>query len=73
MSTIIGDSNYVEALCYLDDALVWGRTWQEHMERLRNVMGKIRMSGLKLSSTKCKFGEEQVEYLGTVYWIFTLE
>jgi hypothetical protein len=27
MATILGSSNFVDALCYLDDILVWGATW----------------------------------------------
>jgi transposase InsO family protein len=65
MSTILGDCNYTDALCYLDDVLVWGRTWEEHQERLRRVLGRIREAGLKLSGSKCKFGLKEVEYLGT--------
>ena len=65
MSTVLGDSNYTDALCYLDDVLVWGRTWDEHQDRLRRVLTKIRDAQLKLSLSKCKFGEREVEYLGT--------
>ena len=42
MATILGNSNFTDALCYLDDVLVWGPTWAEHMERLKRVLEKIR-------------------------------
>lgn len=65
MSKILGECNFVEALCYLDDILVWGRTWEEHQDRLRNVLERIQAAGLKLGASKCSFGVREVEYLGT--------
>ena len=65
MSKILGQSNFVEALCYLDDILVWGRTWEEHQERLKNILMKVRAAGLLLGPAKCSFGVLEVEYLGT--------
>ena len=41
MSAILGECNFVEALCYLDDILVWGRTWDEHITRLNKVLTKM--------------------------------
>ena len=64
MTTILGNSNFVEALCYLDDILVWGATWSIHMERLRLILTKVRKANLKLGPGKCMFGVEEVEYLG---------
>ena len=32
MSAVLGSSNYTEALCYLDDVLVWGENWEEFMK-----------------------------------------
>ena len=53
---ILGDSQYKEASCFLDDILVWGRDWEEHINRLRSVLEKIRLSGVVLSpSSKCVF------------------
>ena len=66
MSAVLGSSNYNDALCYLDDILVWGSSWEEHMERLERVLAKIQKSGLALSIGKCKFGLVEVEYLGCV-------
>ena len=66
MAVILGDSNFTEALCYLDDILIWGSTWAEHMKRLNSVLGKVQASGLALSIKKCRFGVQEVQYLGSV-------
>ena len=66
MSAVLGESSYSEALCYLDDILVWGETWEQHLKRLRSVLEKIRQAGLALSPQKCQFGTRTVEYLGAV-------
>ena len=66
MGAILSDSNYHEALCYLDDVLVWGETWNQHIQRLDRVLNKILNAGLSLSFTKCEFGVEKVQYLGAV-------
>ena len=64
MSAILGSSNFVEALCYLDDILVWGETWEVHIHRLKGVLIKIEKAGLALSANKCRFGSLYVDYLG---------
>lgn len=56
MATVLGSSNFVEALCYLDDILIWGDTWEIHLERLGTVLRKDRDAGLALNPEKCKFG-----------------
>ena len=63
---ILGESNFTDAICYLDDVLVWGCSWDQFMERLGRVMEKISESGLALSANKCCFGVEEVNYLGSV-------
>ena len=64
MMAILGESQYSEALCYLDDITVWGRDWSEHMACLRNIFGKLKTAGVVLSPGKCVFGAKRVEYLG---------
>ena len=66
MSVVLNTSNYVDAVCYLDDILVWATTWEEHKEKLYRVLEKIRNSGMKLSAKKCVFGTEEVNYLGAI-------
>ena len=64
MSVILGSSNFVDALCYLDDILVWGETWEVFMKRLKKVLEKVKDAGLALASKKCQFGVREVSYLG---------
>ena len=64
MSVILGTCNFTEALCYLDDILVWGETWEIFVKRLRRVLEKIRDAGLVLGVGKCMFGVNEVSYLG---------
>lgn len=54
----------VEAI--IDDTLIYGRTVEEHDERLQKVMDRIEASGLKLNPEKCEFGKSRIEYLGHV-------
>ncbi len=64
MSTLLGECNFKDALCYLDDILIWSRTWEEHKLKLRKVLEKIRQGNLKLGPSKCSFGVDEVQYLG---------
>ena len=64
MSAILGNSNFIEALCYLDDILVWGESWEIHIQRLERILIKIEKAGLALSHSKCRFGSTHVDYLG---------
>ncbi len=48
----------------VDDILVWGRSIQEHDERLKQVLHKIRACNMKLNPDKCKFRVTSVSYVG---------
>ena len=47
-----------------DDFIVWAETLEEHDERLRKVVFKIRESGLKLNKTKCQIRKQSIIFLG---------
>lgn len=50
--------------CFVDDILVAGRTYDEHLSRLKAVLSIIEGSGMKIRKDKCKFAVTSVEYLG---------
>ena len=66
MATVLSSSNFTEALCYLDDILIWGDTWEVHVDRLKSVLKKLSWAGLALNPTKCQFRVKMVTYLGSI-------
>ncbi|CAB4009767.1 Hypothetical predicted protein, partial [Paramuricea clavata] len=48
----------------IDDILVWGRTLQEHDERLKATLERARECNLKFKLEKCHFRSTSVVYIG---------
>lgn len=51
-------------LIYLDDVLIFGSDFEEHMIRLEDVLSRIRDAGLKLKPEKCQLLQSSVNFLG---------
>ncbi|XP_039862929.1 uncharacterized protein LOC120718450 [Simochromis diagramma] len=49
---------------YLDDILVTGKTEEEHLRNLEQVLKKLSEAGLRLKHSKCVFQAPSVTYLG---------
>ncbi len=62
----MGDMNLLQCLVYLDDLIVFGRTLDEHEERLLKVLDWLQEYGLKLSIDKCQLCQPQVKYVGHI-------
>ena len=54
MDKIFGDQNFQTILTYLDDILVFGRTFEETLERLEMVLSGLRENNLKIKPVKCQ-------------------
>ena len=54
------------ALAYLDDVLVVGTSFSDHLHNLGDVLCRLRAHGLKLSINKCNLLKTEVPYLGHV-------
>ncbi|CAI7810272.1 unnamed protein product [Closterium sp. NIES-54] len=52
------------ALCYIDDVIVYSATAEEHVERLAEMLRRIKEAGLTFHPKKCRFGHTSVTYLG---------
>ena len=55
-----------KCLVYLDNVLVMGRTFDEHLSNLREVFMRLVTAGLRLKLTKCKLARHKVEFLGYI-------
>ena len=57
---------YLDVFCvvYLDDILVYSRSWQEHKEHLQKIFQVLKEQKLYVSDKKCSLGCTRVEFLG---------
>jgi hypothetical protein len=51
---------------YRNDVLVYNRTLNEHLERMRLVLQRFKEEGLELRLKKCFLGLHETEYLGYI-------
>ena len=66
MDLVLAGLQWSHCLVYLDDVIVLGKTFTEHLENLRTVFARLREAGLKLKPTKCAFLQPRVQYLGHI-------
>ena len=66
MNRVLCDVNWVECLVYIDDTVVIGRTFEQHLSNLGTVLSRLRQAGLKLQPAKCKLCQKEVRFLGHV-------
>ena len=66
MDLVLTGLQWSQCLVYLDNIIVLGRSFQEHIQNLESVFQRLRESGLKLKPSKCSFFQKKVHYLGHV-------
>jgi hypothetical protein len=54
--------------CYINDIVVYSDTMEEHQIHLQIMFERLKVHGLRLHPGKCKFFQENVEYLGHVIY-----
>ena len=63
MQNCLGELNLTYCLIYLDDIIVYSKTQEEHLQRMRVVFDHLRENGLKLKPTKCDLFRMELFYL----------
>ena len=53
-----------QILAFLDDIIVLGKQFRDHLTNIRNVLLRFRQHNLKLKPKKCVFFQKQVVFLG---------
>ena len=50
-------------LAYLDDILIYSKTYKEHVQHITLVLEALRDSGIRIQGEKCAFHKQEVEFL----------
>ena len=66
MNIVLSGIQWSRCLVYLDDVIVVGRTFKEHVENLGVVLQRLREANLRLKPTKCALCRDEVLYLGHI-------
>ena len=66
MESVLSGLTQKICMVYIDDVLVIGKNFTEHLDNLRKVFSRLGAAGLRLKPVKCTFGSSKVVYLGFV-------
>lgn len=64
MQNVLAPYLFVFALVYIDDIVVYSRSFDEHVQHLDKALQAIARAGVTLSPTKCHFGYHSLMLLG---------
>ena len=66
MDLVLAGVQWSSCLVYLDDIIVMGRSFEEHLDNLGTVLARLKAAGLTLNPEKCSFFQKKVRYLGHI-------
>ncbi|GFU63702.1 retrovirus-related Pol polyprotein from transposon 17.6 [Trichonephila clavipes] len=66
METVLGGLLYEACLVYLDDIIIVGRSFEEHLKNIRRVLQMLKEANLELSPSKCHLFRREETYLGHI-------
>ena len=66
MDLVLAGLQWSHCLVYIDDIIVFGKTFQEHLSNLQMVFELIRQAGLKIKPSKCDLLKKEVQFLGHI-------
>lgn len=53
-------------VCYIDDILLFSKSFSDHIRHLKQLFEAIEIEGLRLKFSKCTFAADSVKYLGHI-------
>ena len=66
MTIVFSGMLYSTCLAYIDDIIIFGRTFVVHLDRLDQALKRLKNANMKLKPSKCAFGKKSVAFLGHI-------
>eukprot|EP00731_Ephydatia_muelleri_P015777 Em0009g201a len=64
MDLVLSGIQWKSCLVYIDDIVIVGKCFQQHLSNLELVLDRLRQAGLRLKTSKCHLFREEVTFLG---------
>ncbi|CAF1408885.1 unnamed protein product, partial [Rotaria sordida] len=61
---ILGPARWKYALAYIDDVIIYSKTFEEHLSHLKEICQILKNARFRLNPDKCEIARTQTEYLG---------
>lgn len=62
MEQVLSGLHWATCLVYLDDILIFSATIEDHLERLHDVLDRLKNAGLKIKPSKCLLMRKSIKY-----------
>ncbi|XP_064475377.1 uncharacterized protein LOC135389242 [Ornithodoros turicata] len=72
MDVVLDDAKFNYAMAYMDDVVVFSKSFDEHLVHLGNVLSRMRDAGLTINPGKVQLASPKVDLLGFVVDLGTL-
>ncbi|SAL99498.1 hypothetical protein [Absidia glauca] len=66
MMKTLGSLNWSCCIAYMDDIIIYSKSYAEHIIHLDQVLSALQQANLSIKPSKCQFGLASVEYLGFI-------
>ena len=64
MQKVLAPFLWIFALVYIDDIVIFSKSFEEHCQHVEKVLGAIKSAEITLSPSKCHFGYQSIMLLG---------
>ena len=66
MNDLLAPLLRVFVVAFIDDVLIYSKTWEEHLSHITKVFQLLQQHQFYVKLTKCSFAKQQLHYLGYV-------
>ena len=66
MELVLRGLHWSTCLVYLDDVIILGKDFSDHLANLREVLHRFQSAGLTLKPSKCQLFQKEAHFLGHV-------